>query len=420
VKGQCDVLNEAVYSYNQGVILSGLRGLWLATGNPAYLADGHHLVRSVMKATGWPDVHSQAWWGLGRGGVMEDSCDSEGTCSQDSQTFKGAFWHHFTEFCRPLYSATEERMMFALFPNVSVDAEAARALEGMRAAFLQHQRTCSSYFPWIKRNAHAAMATRDYEGKFGMWWGRRWPDSTRYGGHLSALSPESAESAEPAESAESAVRGGSLSSSKEIDEPVPFKTPIAVTPEQQTDSGSKPAEQVLSPESAESAEPAEGETSPSPVDEVNEPEPVPSQTPIAVTPAKPETNGASQPAKQEQQKQQEEEVSRQTPLRSAYHKHRNHRGGRKQQRQQRRLTRPHPHARPAYPLNAVANGTDTSLPLPQPLTPYDDDEDDLDKEAHIWQDTEAHQEGGEDVRYTDANDRGRGRTVETQAGGVAV
>src|SRR5438034_8520481 len=53
---KCNVLNPMVYTYNQGVVLSGLRGLWLATGARSYLDDGHELVNNVIQATGWSNT----------------------------------------------------------------------------------------------------------------------------------------------------------------------------------------------------------------------------------------------------------------------------------------------------------------------------------------------------------------------------
>lgn len=170
---KCDELNRMAYTYNQGVILSGIRGLWLATGVDFYLEDGHELVRNVMKSTGWPDKSGKKWKGLGRGGVLEDTCDSSGRCSQDGHTFKGIFFHHFAEFCRPLHPS-EERFLVSSLPDPTDDSE----LRRRRRAFRWHQKECSSYRSWIEHNAHAAYVTMDDEGKFGMWWGREYPDYT--------------------------------------------------------------------------------------------------------------------------------------------------------------------------------------------------------------------------------------------------
>jgi hypothetical protein len=149
----------------QGVILSGLRGLWLATNSQDYLVNGHELVHKVQQATDWPYISSQQWSGLGRGGVLEDACDSSGSCSQDGQTFKGIFFHHLAEFCRPL-QPQEERFL-------------ADAMEGSPPTgdswdevYQWHMERCRAYGSWIEHNAQAALMTRDSDGKFGSWWDR--------------------------------------------------------------------------------------------------------------------------------------------------------------------------------------------------------------------------------------------------------
>lgn len=159
---KCDVLNKMVFSYNQGVILSGLRGLWLATGSKGYLDDGHDLVSKILRATGWPQISSNKWAGLGRGGVMEDTCDSHASCSQDGQTFKGIFFHHLTEFCRHLRPQEESFLKGKRAPDIDYNWD---------KVYDEHLKRCHSYGPWIEHNARAALMTRDEKGKFGMWWG---------------------------------------------------------------------------------------------------------------------------------------------------------------------------------------------------------------------------------------------------------
>lgn len=154
--GNCDELNTMVYTYNQGVILSASRGLWMATGARSYLDDGHALIESVVKATGWPN-HGTTWHGLGRGGIMEEFCDHNGQCSQDGQTFKGIFFLHLTEFCRPLWAYEEELMSM-------------RVNGYDRAVYRYHLSRCAAYGKWIAHNAQAAKATKDKKGRFGMWW----------------------------------------------------------------------------------------------------------------------------------------------------------------------------------------------------------------------------------------------------------
>ncbi|PWY73776.1 glycosyl hydrolase [Aspergillus sclerotioniger CBS 115572] len=161
--GKCDVLNTMVYTYNQGVILSGLRGLWLATAVQQYLSDGHRLVNNVMLATGWPGKNSQQWAGLGRGGVLEDACDSSGDCSQNGQTFKGIFFHHLAEFCRDI---RPQELRFLASANRTADGE-----DGWEYVYEWHQARCRAYRPWIEHNANAALLTKNDDGKIGTWWG---------------------------------------------------------------------------------------------------------------------------------------------------------------------------------------------------------------------------------------------------------
>lgn len=161
---QCDVLNPMVYTYNQGVLLTASKGLWMATGARSYLDEGHELVDSVIRATGWPE-HDMMWHGLGRGGILEEFCDHSGYCSQDGQTFKGIFFNHLVEFCRPLWGFEEE------FMSAKTEGELDRDL------YHYHKAKCAMYGAWIGHNANAASVTKDPGGLFGMWWGREYPDA---------------------------------------------------------------------------------------------------------------------------------------------------------------------------------------------------------------------------------------------------
>lgn len=165
---ECNALNEMVFTYNQGVILSGCRRLFQITGARSYLKDGHHLIRSVLRATGWdiklskpvdsiilPYPFLPEWHGLGRAGVLEEWCDSRGTCSQNSQTFKGIFFHHLIEFCSPFSE---------------LEMNAFRKMNGIPNLVEIHRLDCKSYLPWINYNARAALLSRDTEGRFGTWW----------------------------------------------------------------------------------------------------------------------------------------------------------------------------------------------------------------------------------------------------------
>ncbi|KAG9200060.1 hypothetical protein G6514_007657 [Epicoccum nigrum] len=179
-KTVCDERNEMVYTYNQGVLLSGLRGLWEATGKQSFLEDGHELVLNVIRATGWNEEKAFAtatqqpekpnevpasqqdvltkWSGLGADGILMEACDPSGTCNQNGQTFKGIFFHHLTAFCEPLPSVpARPGKTYAASPDT-------RAL---------HARSCKEYAKWVEHNAKAALQTRNERGRFGSWWGAR-------------------------------------------------------------------------------------------------------------------------------------------------------------------------------------------------------------------------------------------------------
>lgn len=169
---KCDLRNEMVYTYNQGVVLSGLLGLFKVTGNESYLKDGHKLIQAVIAATGYDLHHDRPiddlsklepgrltpWRGIGRAGVMEEVCDVRGTCSQNGHTFKGIFFHHLTAFCAP--------PELVVAPPPPALEEQGRLVQTRK----EHARACRSYLGWIRHNSAAALLTRDAYGKFGMWW----------------------------------------------------------------------------------------------------------------------------------------------------------------------------------------------------------------------------------------------------------
>jgi hypothetical protein len=176
-KTTCDERNEMVYTYNQGVLLSGLRGLWEASGKTSYLEDGHELIRNVIRATGWAEFASFTassrqrqsngrenkeealqtdWAGLGFDGILTELCDPSGHCSQDGQTFKGIFFHHLTSFCEPLPSRP---------------TRPGRTHAAARETAMLHANSCREYTAWVVHNAQAALHTRDEQGRFGAWWG---------------------------------------------------------------------------------------------------------------------------------------------------------------------------------------------------------------------------------------------------------
>lgn len=175
---RCDVRNEQVYTYNQGVLLTGQLNLWKITGNYSYVEDGHRLIQSAIAATGWhlkkqrPVDHIPykddgydgqwqwkgerlpPWHGLGRAGVIEEVCDSKGSCSQNAHTFKGIFFHHLTTFC----SSSLSQHDFLAVDNNAINSQIS-----------SHASRCRSYAPWLRHNTYAMMRTRD-QGRIGTWW----------------------------------------------------------------------------------------------------------------------------------------------------------------------------------------------------------------------------------------------------------
>ena len=159
----CNIRNEMLYTYNQGVLLSGLRDLWECTGDLTYLEDAHQLARSAIRASGWDleehrPVQSLRWAGLGCNGILEDFCDADGDCSQDAEVFKGIFMNHLTLLCDHL----------PLTPRVPGKTFGA----GKDLVFL-HRQSCKQYTPWIAHNAKAVLTTQDHRGRSGGWWGAR-------------------------------------------------------------------------------------------------------------------------------------------------------------------------------------------------------------------------------------------------------
>ncbi|KAF8540498.1 glycosyl hydrolase family 76-domain-containing protein [Trichophaea hybrida] len=139
---KCDERDEMVYTYNQGVILSALRGLADSTENDEYIIEGLQLVDAVLMSEGSTGE-------LVFDGVLTEKCDPSGYCSQDSQTFKGIFMHHLTTFCRPLPH------------GIGISSATTRT----------HRISCTRYKNFIERSASSALKTRNKSGVMGMWWG---------------------------------------------------------------------------------------------------------------------------------------------------------------------------------------------------------------------------------------------------------
>ncbi|KAF2720999.1 glycoside hydrolase family 76 protein [Polychaeton citri CBS 116435] len=165
----CDQPSDMVYTYNQGVLLSGLRQLWEATGDQSYLEDAYAYIYSTINATGWyarTGDEAAQWHGLGRNGIMEDYCDAAANCSQDAQMFKGIYFHHLDLFCEPL--PTRKPLING------ITHVASSSLAG------SHARKCQGYVPWVAHNARAALATRNSTSNIiGEWWGASYINQTQ-------------------------------------------------------------------------------------------------------------------------------------------------------------------------------------------------------------------------------------------------
>ncbi|KAL0474418.1 Six-hairpin glycosidase [Neurospora intermedia] len=177
---KCDERDEMLYTYNQGVLLTGQRNLFSVDPDPSYLKAGHTLIQNVIRATGWDLARDSPvddldnlkpgelppWRGLGRAGILEEVCDAKGECSQDAQTFKGIWMHHFTAFCSPI---TQQQPQ--LRPTTTKTSTAPPpGPDFWKSIAKEHSAACLRYSGWLKHNAHAAARTRDSQDKFGMWW----------------------------------------------------------------------------------------------------------------------------------------------------------------------------------------------------------------------------------------------------------
>lgn len=117
---ECDQRDEMVYTYNQGVLSSGQRGLFTVTRSPSYLEDGHELVQNVIKATGWDlgrnmpidhDVGEEArQQGIGRHGILEEHLRCVSHMLAGCPDLQGhIFFHHLAAFCAPLDASELQR-----------------------------------------------------------------------------------------------------------------------------------------------------------------------------------------------------------------------------------------------------------------------------------------------------------------------
>jgi predicted alpha-1,6-mannanase (GH76 family) len=81
------------WTYNQGVILSGLVELWRMTGEDAHLRRAEQIAGATVATLVWPD------------GVLKEPCEPD-HCNADQQIFKGVFAQGLARLCAVSADAT--------------------------------------------------------------------------------------------------------------------------------------------------------------------------------------------------------------------------------------------------------------------------------------------------------------------------
>ena len=125
------------WTYNQGIILSGLSGLYRFIGDEELIQFAQKLIDSVMTSYLVPK----------NDGVLVESCDPFLTCNQDQWMFKGIFFQHLGYFLEDIAGFNE-------------------VAHSTRRALLQ------KYIKFIDANACAVWdVARQEDGRIGNWWG---------------------------------------------------------------------------------------------------------------------------------------------------------------------------------------------------------------------------------------------------------
>jgi len=125
------------WTYNQGIVLSGLSKLYKYTGDEELFKAAENLIDSVIASDEMVPSNS---------GVLVESCDPSGTCDQDQWMFKGVFFGHLGYFLADM--ASLERLSIAT-----------------RTTLVQ------KYAPFIRANATAVWNNaRGPDGRIGAWW----------------------------------------------------------------------------------------------------------------------------------------------------------------------------------------------------------------------------------------------------------
>jgi predicted alpha-1,6-mannanase (GH76 family) len=80
---------QTTWTYNQGIILSGLSKLYKHTGDPSLLTSAMNLIDAVISSPLLVPSNN---------GILVESRDPTGTCDQDQWMFKGIFFQHLGYF----------------------------------------------------------------------------------------------------------------------------------------------------------------------------------------------------------------------------------------------------------------------------------------------------------------------------------
>jgi hypothetical protein len=124
------------WTYNQGILLSGLSELYKFTGDEELIEIAQKLIDSVLNSYLVPSDNS----------ILVESCDPFRTCNQDQWMFKGIFFQHLGYF---LEDITEVGDLDVLTQKSLVQ----------------------KYSNFIEANACAVWdIARQKDGKIGNWW----------------------------------------------------------------------------------------------------------------------------------------------------------------------------------------------------------------------------------------------------------
>lgn len=130
---------EMTWTYNQGIILSGLSGLYKFTGDEKLIIFAQKLIDAVIQSYLVPTDS----------GILVESCDPFRTCDQDQWMFKGIFFQHLGYFLEDLATIGEDQFL-------------------------------KKYHQFIQINACAVWdIARQKDGKIGNWWDGPPPEDIR-------------------------------------------------------------------------------------------------------------------------------------------------------------------------------------------------------------------------------------------------